>query len=63
MVEQVTLEKRRLVAACPNCRAQTLSSLRSRENQIENKNQEVLFCTSCRLIVPVEDLKKYLWTV
>ena len=55
------LEKKHLLADCPNCRGNQLYSVRAQKSSLEFfKNDELLVCRTCRLTIYVKELKKML---
>ena len=52
-----------LVASCPNCETSTLycGKIESGVNELNSK--EVLFCKTCKFVVPVTEFKKMLFCV
>jgi hypothetical protein len=53
---------KQLLASCPNCQKSTLycGKIMSKVNDLNSK--EVLFCKTCKFVVPVVDYKKMLFT-
>jgi len=53
---------KQLLATCPNCQKPTLygGKIMSQVNDLNSK--EVLFCKSCKFVVPVAEYKKMLFT-
>lgn len=58
------LEKKHLLASCPNCRGSQLYSLKSKESVLGFLNKgELLVCRTCRNAIFVKELKKMLMSV
>ncbi len=49
-----------LLARCPNCEKESLYCGKIPTSIRDMVNKEVLFCKTCKFVIPVEDYKKLL---
>lgn len=49
-----------LLASCPNCEKESLYCGKIPTPISDMMNKEVLFCKTCKFVIPVDDFKKIL---
>ena len=54
---ETNVEKKQMIAGCPNCRQKTLYSIITKSGLINLNQTEMLLCKTCKLMVFVDDLK------
>ena len=59
---EADLEMQLLLASCPKCQDYSLYCGRVRPFISDLDLKDVLFCSSCKLILPVEEFKKILFS-
>jgi hypothetical protein len=52
----------RLNACCPDCQQETLYCGKIESKMSELNRKELLFCKSCKFVIPVEEFKKILYS-
>jgi hypothetical protein len=52
-----------LLACCPNCDNTSLYCGKIPTTIRDMANKELLFCKTCKLVVPVEELKEILFSI
>ena len=57
------IEKQQLIASCPNCRQETLVLVKIHSKKIMAKEEQILTCRSCKLMIPVDEFKNLICAV